>query len=631
MELLSPLSLGWLGLIVPLVVLYVLRRRRSEREVGSTLLWEAALRDMRAERPWKRLIPHLSLLLQILAIVAGALALARPAGAGRTPAGARIAVVVDTSASMAAREGGPTRLERAREMARSVARGLPPGGEMMLVEAGAEPTVAAPPSRDATALVRAVDHLRVGGGAADLEAAVALAAERLRGSPAGSRVLLLTDGAMDGEVPLDGRTAPVEVRQVGGAAENTAIVAVDVRARPIEAAPDRADVFVRLKRFADTAAELFVTASVEGGGVVASRRLRIEGGATESVVMPADLPPDADGRAAVLRVELSREGAEGTADALALDDVVVAPSPGARRLPVFLVGRAGSELSRVLRADREVELFATDLTALARREPDAPPLDGLVLYAGAVPAEAPPGDSVVVAPSAGRVFEVELGEPVRQPRIVTWAEEDPRLRFVTLSDVHLAAARPIRGAVARALVTTDAGPVVASIERPDGETTLIAFDPAQSDWPRQPSFVVFFRNLLERARSRRAAGGVAAGTLGEALRVPAPGGERVEVTTPGGARLDALSRGGVAIVPVEAAPGVYAVTVGRRRLHALRNLLDPAESDLRPRARFTRGGQRTTAPTVEGAEHRESWPWLAGGLLVVLGLEALWATRRHAT
>ena len=64
MSLLSPLSLLWVGLLAPLVLLYVLKRRRQAREVGSTLLWELALRDLRAERPWKKLVPQLALLLQ---------------------------------------------------------------------------------------------------------------------------------------------------------------------------------------------------------------------------------------------------------------------------------------------------------------------------------------------------------------------------------------------------------------------------------------------------------------------------------------------------------------------------------------------------------------------------------------
>jgi hypothetical protein len=72
MSLLSPLSLAWLGLLAPLIGLYILRRRREARVVGSTLLWDRAVRDMRAERPWQRLIPYLSLILQALAILLAA-------------------------------------------------------------------------------------------------------------------------------------------------------------------------------------------------------------------------------------------------------------------------------------------------------------------------------------------------------------------------------------------------------------------------------------------------------------------------------------------------------------------------------------------------------------------------------
>jgi len=97
MTFLAPMQLLWLGLLVPLIALYILKRRRQRRVIGSTLLWEQALRDMRAERPWKRLLPQVALLLQILAIIAGSLALARPAGAGSVPGGAWIAVVIDAS------------------------------------------------------------------------------------------------------------------------------------------------------------------------------------------------------------------------------------------------------------------------------------------------------------------------------------------------------------------------------------------------------------------------------------------------------------------------------------------------------------------------------------------------------
>ena len=638
MSLLSPLSLLWAGLLAPLVLLYVLKRRRQAREVGSTLLWELALRDLRAERPWKKLIPQLALLLQALAILAGALALARPAGAGRVPAGARLAVVLDTSASMAARAGvgtRDTRFSRALRAARDLARSLPPGGEMMLVEAAENPSVIAAPTRDASALERALGTLRVRGGGADLEAAVAIAAERMRGSPPGSRIVLLTDAATSGELALDGRSVPVEVRKVGEAgasSDNTGIVAVDVRPRAEASAPDRADVFVRVARFARTPVDVYVTASVQGRGVVASRRVTVAPSAQESVVLPADLPPDASGRSPIVRIELSLAGGEataGTGDALPLDDVAVAPSPGARRLPVFVVGEAAEPVMRALRADRDLELFSTSLAALAERD-TAEALDGLVLYAGATPVDAPPGDSLVLAPTGDAVFGTPLGPEVPRPQLVTWDESDARLRFVSLSDVHLAASRTVRGG-ARPLVSADAGAVAAVLTRPSGETTLLAFDPARSDWPTRPSFVVFFRNLVERARAHRAAGGVPPGRTGEPLRVPAPDGTDVEVKTPGGETLRVLSRGGIALVPTGAEPGVFEVKAGARRMFALRNLLDEHESDVRPRARFTVAGVGATVHAAERVETQESWPFVAGALLLLLVLEALWATRKGAT
>ncbi len=626
MTFLAPYNLAWLSLLVPLIILYVLKRRRQERTVGSTLLWEQALRDLRAERPWKKLTPQVSLLLQALVIIAGAIALARPAGAGQAPQGSRLALVVDVSASMAAREGDERRIDRAAAIGADLARGLPPGGEMMIVEASAEPVVRAPFERDATSLERALDSLTIRGARSDLESAVSLAAERLRGSPEGSRIVVLTDAAIDGTVALDGHPMPVEVQRVGGAPlSNSAIVDADARARVGEV--DRADLFARVAHHGSQAADLYVTATLSGReGAIASRRVTIEPGAVESVVMAVDLPPNAAGQSPV--VELRISPAEGSApDALPEDDLAVVPSPGRGKLPVFLVGTAPAPVERVVRSDPNTEVFRTDLQRLAERDEDADPLEGLFVYTGDVPDEAPPGDSVVIAPVADEVFELTIGEEARAPAILTWDEADPRLRFTSFQDVHLARLRPVRGPAARALVTTSDGAAIATVQRSNGETTVLGFDPSRSDWPAQPSFVVFFRNLLEHARARRAAGGIPSGTLGDPLRVPAGDGVEVSVETPSGETLEAIGRGGLAVVPIPAEPGVFSVSVDGVPRFALRSLLDRAESDLTPRLEVTEGGERAEGALDEAEEHAESWPWVAGALLLLLLFEVLWASR----
>src|SRR5690606_2966970 len=78
MAFLAPLAL-LLGLpAVPIVVLYMLRLRRREVLVSSTLLWRKLLRDREANAPWQRLRRNLLLLLQLLILAALVLALSRP-------------------------------------------------------------------------------------------------------------------------------------------------------------------------------------------------------------------------------------------------------------------------------------------------------------------------------------------------------------------------------------------------------------------------------------------------------------------------------------------------------------------------------------------------------------------------
>jgi len=81
---------------------------------------------------------------------------------------------------------------------------------------------------------------------------------------------------------------------------------------------------------------------------------------------------------------------------------------------------------------------------------------------------------------------------------------------------------------------------------------------------------------------------------------------------------------------VPAEPGIYRAQTGDRRLHALRNLLDANESDIRPRARFTLGGRRTAVTAADATEHHEIWPWLVALLLLFFVADALWATRKGA-
>src|SRR3954471_13099761 len=132
----TPLALLGLLFLPVVVAMYLLKLRRDEAIVPSTLLWSRLLADVEANAPWQRLRRSLLLLLQLLLVIALALLAARPflerpAGLARD-----LVVVVDTSASMAATDIGPDRLTAAKAMVVDALRDLPAGGKVSVIAAG---------------------------------------------------------------------------------------------------------------------------------------------------------------------------------------------------------------------------------------------------------------------------------------------------------------------------------------------------------------------------------------------------------------------------------------------------------------------------------------------------------------
>ena len=123
MNFITPVALA-LGITLPIVVIfYLLKVRRHDEEVSSTFLWNDLIRDLAAHEPLQRLRWNLLLLLQLIALAAITLAVARPFSeqAGQKPVQAIL--LVDGSASMQAQDVKPSRFEKAVEAANQRGRG----------------------------------------------------------------------------------------------------------------------------------------------------------------------------------------------------------------------------------------------------------------------------------------------------------------------------------------------------------------------------------------------------------------------------------------------------------------------------------------------------------------------------
>src|SRR5438552_3572468 len=174
LELLNPAASWWLLLVPALVALYLLRPRPERRSVSSLRLWQALPDIERPRARLRRLPKSLLLLLQVLLLLAGALALMQPAFSSAL--GKRhLVILLDASGSMQAVDGSSSRFEQARSEARKLVSGLALEERATILRVGTNVTTlcSACTRLDAE---RAIADARPGAGRADLAAALGVAA-----------------------------------------------------------------------------------------------------------------------------------------------------------------------------------------------------------------------------------------------------------------------------------------------------------------------------------------------------------------------------------------------------------------------------------------------------------------------
>lgn len=638
LTLLAPKGLWLLGLLAPLIVLYILKIRRQRRRVPSTWLWASAKRDLLAKSPFQRLVPQVPLVLQALAIALAAVALARPATRAAEGAGDHLAIVIDVSASMSARlapDAPPerTRLEAAKEAARRVVDTLPPGSDAMIVEAGRSARIASPLERDRRRLGAAIDRLRAMDVEGDLGEAVALAVDRLLQTGGERRVIVITDGNLARPSALEGAALPLEVLTVGAPMDNAAVVRVDVRSSlDPQTGKETVQAFALVANLGQAAREVYVTLRQDNASdVLASRRLRLAPGERSPVVLSFE-PTPGDWRKGLV-VDVSPH------DAMPVDDVAWARVPPGDAMPVVIAAPDGARpspwLERVFASDARAAVQRATMSQLLAStgiEPSA-----LIVVDGACPPDVPGGDLLVVNPPPGPCWGAVVGAPLEGPSVTSWDAADPRMRFLVLDGVHVRTAHRIEAeSPSRELVRSKDGALVADVSTTTRTATLIGFDVGESDWPLKASFVLFARNVLDLARAHRERGLLGSPRTGEPLRLDLPAGAAdLAVVRPDGEPGEASLQDGLAVVPDASRAGFYRLTWKGKTPGALLvpvNLASEAESDLRTVVAAPAAGGVTVRDAASRPEAHREWSWLAALLVMLLVVaDVLWATRRPAT
>ena len=476
MTITNPKALFLAALAVPVVLLYLWRVRPRRRLVATGFLWQQVFAAPERRSAWWPYRQPVSLCVQLTVLGLLILALAEP----RVRPPATLVLVIDNSASMNATDVRPSRLDRAKELARGRIGALGHRDRMAIVTAGDPLRVACGLTDRRDALAQALASVAPTQEGTRVADAAALARQRLQGEPNG-RIVVLSDACFDGATEL-ARRDDVELIAVGGLGDNLAITRLEARLSAAD--PLRCQVLAEVTSYASEP-------------VACRLALELDGRPIDAV--PIEL--DSAGRWQRVFEMTAPEGGQ-LAARLDRPDVFLGDNRASARVPpcpvreVTLVTEGNVYLEEALRASPRVRLTTADAL------PQEGAAGAILVLDRHVPSPLPRGPMLVIDP-ADPCELWQLGEPLADAVVAKQNEGLALMADVRLEGARLSSAKRLvltQEAEAKALPVAwnaEGAAVGYAIDRPGARVVVLLGLQEGSELPLRAAFPILIASALE--------------------------------------------------------------------------------------------------------------------------------------
>lgn len=653
MEWLTPITALYAAAVsVPLLLLlYFLKLKRREQIVSSTLLWKRAVQDLQVNAPFQRLRRNLLLLLQLLVLLAILLALAGPnlsliAGPAR-----RYVLLIDRSASMNATDIKPSRLEAAKEQAKIFVESLRNKAFYSLRDESDQTMVIAFDSRakvmcnftsDKKQLNRAIEAVTPSDDVSSLAEAIVVA-QAFAQSPGveadymsaeePARLVLFSDGQIRDLDQIVIGPDELKFHCLGESQQNVAVIAMQAR-RSYEN-PEEVSVFATLANYGVEPITCDVQLSINND-VRAVRTVTVPPRVSDEssdAVRPGKLAVDfslsyAEGGVLEVRKLQDTNGSSQQPDCLSCDDAAWAILPAPKKLSVLLVTAGNKVLESALQACplAKLELQSpAQFDTVDQNDLNIEQRYDMIVLDNHVPVKLPKCRYLVFGrPPDG--IDVSSPQELENQVIVDWRTKHPVLKYVDLTNLFAAKChKMVLPRDADVLAEFNETPALALVRRNGSVFLLAGFDVLQSNWPFEPSFVLFCYNAAGFLGMQFGGGQEMNLKVGEPIVVEGFEGQiTAQIDGPdfSGTEIKSSVSGSLRFPGTDRA-GTYRLSIGEQpdRFFAV-NLLDPKESNVAPVKEIILSGQAVQAE--ERGLSRANlplWPFLVGLALVLVCLE----------
>lgn len=609
MRFLSPGAFWFAATLPVVVVFYLLKRRRVIKLVSSTILWQKFLADTQANAPFQKLRHNWLLILQLLLLLLAILALSRPYFSGRAAATGLRVVILDASASMQSTDEDPSRFEKARREALQLVSSLKDQDQMLVLLAGANTEVKQSATSDKAALRRAIEGCQVTDSSTHLTEALKLADTLVRDKH-DPEIDLFSDGAAGDLSEFANKGLRVVYHRLGNGSDNLGITTLDLRENP-EDRRERA-IYTSVANFSTNARQTVLELRFDGD-IVDSRPLTIAPGETSPQVFTAAQQKDG-----IFTVRIDSK------DDLAADNqasiVSLLPQPAR----VLLVSGGNRFLEKALRAAGPVTLTTAHDTT------DGATGEDIVVLDNVTPSEWPKVNTLAIHVYNTNWFEGGVTN-ISAPAIVDWKNTHPLLRYLNLDNVQIGETLGVKTpGWGLPLVDAPETPLIVAGELAHQKIIWIGFDTLQSTWPLRISFPMFIANAVDWLNPGTTKSQELMLHAGEPFRYTlAQSANSVEVALPNGTKQTIAPSGGRDVLFGDTArQGVYHLRAGTNDIPFCVNLLDSAESNIKPREELDFGKYARVGSTEVSAASVEAWRWVAFVAMGVLMFEWWYYHRR---
>lgn len=634
-QIFNPLAVFFAFLIPVLVLMYLLKQKREDLQVGSILLWQKVVEDIQANTPFQKLRRNLLLLLQVLILMFLIFSLMRPMVKREgIPAKAKV-IIVDCSASMKTVENdGKTRFEMAKEEVSKLIEQMESEDKMMIIECSDQVRQVQSFTNNRQLLHNAVKKLKAVDTSCNFQDSLVLAAAAIKNYPASSAIVIYSDGAVGNYYETEEIYNKVVFQKIGESENNVAITMFNISLLPFESDDiiPQYGVFARFHNYSKFPRECELNLYAgEERKLIDTEIVTIENESDFVHEFQTEIP------SGIIQYEVV------TDDDLKTDNIAYSYVSSTPRLRIVLVsdeypntGTAADlipgnpVIKKLLNSSPEYVELVTSCSS-----DDFPPEEefDLAIFDSCVPYDADQYSFLSINPPKDiGIFKVE-GD-IRIPKIIDWSKDHLYNRNCDYSNLVVLNAKKITPE-GNALVLLDSleGPLIATNNSGGKRQVVIAFEPRDCDpaWDKGgTSFTMplFFWNVLNMIRTESTTGFPGQVSCGSPITIPkVEKEENISVTLPDGSVKDYKVDDVILSIDCLREVGIYKINYKGEDVYTCANILSEVESNIIPKKLFDYEIQiEENQESIK--ENSDIWPYLVFAILAISILEWIAYHRR---